>query len=372
VDSDGMAFLAQLSEAFGPSGFERPVARMVKERVLPCVDSVGNDKLGSIVFQKGSSGPRVLIAGHMDEIGFLVTGITKEGFINFTTLGYWFDQSLLAKQVRIAGSKGEVPGVISSKPPHVLRKEEMDKPFERKDMFIDVGANSEAEVKDLGIRLGDAAVPISSFSTRAVKRHKDDGWGERTLVFGKAFDDRIGVFIAAELMRRLHEERIDHPNVVIGACTVQEEVGLRGARTVAALTSPDVAFVVDVDDSGDLPGLGKDKASVSMGEGVGISTYSPYMIPNLKLKELVIDVAVRNAIPHQIGHVYGGGTDAGMIHLNDVGCPTIFLSIPTRHIHSHVGILDLKDVEAAIDLLVELVGMLDGDTVDSLVSFDGQ
>ena len=347
--------MGKMMDAFGPSGFEREINRIVKKEMEPIVDEIITDKLGSVAFQLNGDGPKVLLAGHTDEIGFIISSITKEGFLTFNQLGGWWDQVLLAQKVIIRGTKGDVVGIIASKPPHIIPMEELKKVVVKKNMYIDIGVSSKKEVEEAGIRVGDPVVPWSPFQ----KLHEDK------VAMGKAFDDRIGAFVIMEAMRRIKEQNIPHPNVIIGAATVQEEVGLRGAQTIAQTVNPDVSIVLEVDIAGDVPGIKPNEAATKMGCGPGMITYDRSMIPNQGLKELVFETANQVQIPLQLSQMAGGGTDAGRIHVNNSGCPSVVLTVPTRHIHSHIGLLSLKDTENMIRLIVELLKKLDWDTVNS-------
>ncbi|MBN1423646.1 M42 family metallopeptidase [Candidatus Fermentibacteria bacterium] len=369
--SESLEFLRRLCDAFGPSGFEREPGLILKDYVTPFCDRVTTDKLGSVLFSKrgSSDGPVVLLPGHIDEVGFVVAGISKEGFLSFATVGGWFDQVLLAQRVTVRTAKGMLPGVVSSKPPHILTPEERDKVVKHDKMFIDIGASSKDEAVEMGARVGDPVVPDSKFTT-IEKPLMENGTvkGTTTLAMGKAFDDRIGAFVAAEVIRRLTTERLDHPNTVVGAGTVQEEVGLRGARTAAWMANPDVCLTLEVDISQDIPGVDPDRALVIMGKGPSVLTYDSSMVPNQALKDLVIQTAAERSIPYQLSLMARGGTDAGMIHVTRVGCPSVVLGVPTRHIHSHVGILSLEDVTHLVDLVVAVVQKLDHATVTGLTA----
>ncbi len=360
LDDKSIGIMKEMMEAFGPSGFEREVNRLVKEYMEPYSDEVITDKLGTVAFTlKGEAeSPRVLLAGHTDEIGFIVSSISKEGYLTFNQLGGWWDQVLLGQRVVIRGSKGDVHGVIASKPPHILPQEERKKVVEKKDMFLDIGVSSEEEVEEAGIKVGDPVVPWSPFTVI----------NEGKVASGKAFDDRIGAFVFMEAFRRIREQKISHPNTLYGAATVQEEVGLRGAQTIAHAVDPDVAIVLEVDIAGDVPGIKPQQALTKMGKGPGLVTYDRSMIPNPAFKEFVIEVAKQSQIPLQLSQMSGGGTDAGRIHISRTGCPTVVLTVPTRHIHSHVGLLSLKDTENAIRLVIELIKRLDKETVESFTS----
>jgi endoglucanase len=225
----------------------------------------------------------------------------------------------------------------------------------------------------MGVRIGDPVVPESPFYTfeKSVYRKtngEEKNVGTTTLACGKAFDDRVGAFIAAEVVRRLKEQKIEHPNTVVGAATVQEEVGLRGARTTAFLAQPDVCITLEVDIAGDVPGIEAFEAPSRMGLGPSLITYDASLIPNQGLKELVIRTAEESKIPCQLSQMRGGGTDGGAIHQANAGCPTVVIAVPTRHIHSHVGMVSLEDVDNAVSLVTELVRKLDAPTVESLTA----
>ncbi|MFW9994054.1 MAG: M42 family metallopeptidase [Candidatus Odinarchaeota archaeon] len=322
------------------------------------------------MFRKGDKGPKIMIAGHMDEIGFIITGINDKGFLTFNQLGGWWDQTLLSQRVLIRVKDGtKIPGIIVAKPPHVIAPEERNKVVQKANMFIDVGCKSKKEIEKLGIRIGDPAVPESKFQllnrTQIIKdeKSKEEKEKEVTLAIGKAFDDRLGAFMAAEVVRRLKE--VNHPNQVYGVATVQEEIGLRGATTAAQIIQPDTGFALEVDISGDVPGVEKTKAPTEMSKGVSILTGDASMIPNPRLKDFVIDIAEEMNIDYQLSLVMGGGTDAGKIHITGAGCPSLVISVPTRHIHSHNGMFDVADLEKAVDLVVEVIKRLDQETVDS-------
>jgi endoglucanase len=360
LDDWSLNVLKELFEAFGPAGFEREAAQKVKRYMEQYADEILTDKLGSVIFvKKGSSErPRVLLAGHIDEVGFVVSGIDDLGYVAFNPLGGWFDQVLLSQRVVIRTAKGDVHGVIAAKPPHLLTPEEAKKVVEKTSMFIDVGATSRKEAEEMGIRIGDPIVPYSPFML--IRNGK--------IATGKAFDDRVGAFIAMDVVRRLKTEKLEHPNTVYGAATVQEEVGLRGAGTVAHVVDPDVAIVLEVDIAGDVPGIKATEAPAKMGKGPSIVTYDATMIPNQPLKEFTIKVAEEAKIPYQLSQVARGGTDAGRIHISRAGCPSIVIGVPTRHIHTHVGMFCLEDLENTVKLVLEMVKRLDWKTVESFTA----
>jgi putative aminopeptidase FrvX len=352
--------MKEMMEAFGPSGFEREVNSLFKKHMTPYADEVITDKLGSVGFvAKGSvERPRVLITGHTDEVGFIISSLTEEGFLTFNQLGGWFDQVLLGQRVVIRGNKSDVHGIIASKPPHILPEEERKKVVEKKDMFIDIGATSRQEVEECGIKIGDPVVPYSTF--KLIQNDK--------VAMGKAFDDRIGAFVFAEAMKRMKVQSIAHSNTVYGVATVQEEVGLRGAATIAHVVDPDVAIILEVDIAGDVPGIKPQDAQAKMGKGPSMLTFDAGMIPNQPFKEWVIDVAKQCQIPLQLSQMKGGRTDGAPIHMSRAGCPTVVISVPTRHIHSHSGLISLKDAENTVRLVIELVKRLDEKTVEGFTA----
>lgn len=353
--SDSIQLLEELVNASGVSGFEGPVRDLIK-RHLESITNIEIDNLGSIIVQKEGSDekPRVMIAGHMDEVGLMVSHIGKDGFIKFQPLGGWWDQVMLAQRVTVMGSKGEVPGVIGSKPPHLLSPEERKKVVEMKEMFVDIGASSDEDVKEMGIKPGDPIVVVSSF-TRMRKEN---------MLMGKALDDRVGCAVFIEVIKRL--QGVDHPNTVFGVGTVQEEVGLRGAKTSADFISPDVAFAAEVSIAGDTPGVAESEAQARLGKGPSIVVLDGSLIPNTKLRDLAVATAEEHGIPYQFQAGIRGGTDAGRIHLHGIGVPSLVIGVPTRYIHSHVGVIDHNDFENAVKLLVEIVNKLDINTVNGL------
>jgi putative aminopeptidase FrvX len=349
--------LKELTETPGVAGYESDVRNVIRRYFAP-LGEISQDKLGSLVCKKKGTqdAPKIALAGHMDEIGFMVKLITKEGFIRFTSLGGWWDQVLLAHRVHIKTSKGDLLGVIGAKPPHLLTEEERKKVVEKKEMYIDIGATSQKEVEEAGVRIGDPIVPVSDFAIL-----------NPTTYLAKAFDDRIGNAITIEAIKELGRYR--HPNTIYGVATVQEEVGSRGAVTSVELINPDVAIVLEVDIAGDVPGIRPEESPVKLGGGPTLLAYDARMIPNLKLRDLVIDLASKLKIPLQLHALEGGSTDGGPIHLHRTGVPTVVLAVPTRHIHSHNSILRRDDFDATVKLVVELIKHLNKKTVNNLVGY---
>ncbi len=353
--------LERLSNAFGPSGFERDPAALIADFGRGLRYDTSSDNLGSVVITvKGrSEAPKILLGAHIDEVGFVVTGIDSEtGFLTFAPLGGWFDQVLLGHRVTIRTLRGDITGVFASKPPHLLSSEERDKVIKMDSMFIDVGTHNKVTTEDeLGIRVGDPVVPSSVFETIRKGR----------IAVGKAFDDRVGVLVGLEVLRGLKEKQLRLPGTISFAATVQEEVGLRGAQTVANLVKPDVAIALEVDIAGDVPGIRSREAPTKLGQGPAILTYDASMIPNQEFKRFVIEAAEKENIPHQLSVSLHGGTDAGKFQVNRGGCPSIVIGVPARHIHSYSSMIDFSDVEATVNLVLALIKQLDSTTVRRFV-----
>jgi putative aminopeptidase FrvX len=349
--------LKDLTESHGVPGYESPIRAVVRKYMQP-LGELSQDKLGSVICKKkGSSDkPRLMLAGHMDEIGFMVKQITKEGFIKFLPLGGWFDQVLLGQRVLIMTSKGDVTGVIGARPPHLLTAEERQKVVKRKDMYIDIGATSEAEIREAGVKLGDAIVPRSDFQVLSNGK----------TYLSKGFDDRVGVGLMISALQALKER--PHPNTVYATATVMEEVGIRGAITSVEAVQPDVAIILESDIAGDVPGIEPEESSIKIGGGPSLVIYDARMIPNLKLRDLVLAAAEQIGVNVQLSAIEGGATDGGAIHLYKTGVPTVVLCVPARHIHSHSSIIHRQDYDDAVKLLVELVTRLGEKQVEDLTA----
>lgn len=347
--------LRELSEAAGVSGYEQQVREIIRTH-LGNLTSIEQDGLGSIVCRKEGkhAQPRIMLAGHMDEVGFVVKLITDQGFIKFSTLGGWWGHVMLAQRVLIKTRKGDVVGLIGSKPPHVLTNEERKKVQEPKNMYIDIGATSSAEVKKLGIRPGDPIIPICPFTVLSSGK----------TYLGKAFDDRVGCALFVDVIKKLGSEK--HPNTVYGVGTVQEEVGLRGARTSSWVVEPDVGLTMEISVAGDVPDVKREDAQAQLGKGPVIIIRDGTMIPNLRLRDLFTDTAEKLKIPYQFALMERGGTDSGAIHLHRSGVPNLVIGVPTRHIHSHAGIIHRKDYDYTVRLVTAVVRKLDAKTVAGL------
>jgi putative aminopeptidase FrvX len=351
-----LTMLKDLTDAKGIPGNEREPREVMKKYITPYADEVFTDGLGSLIAKKigKADGPKIMVAGHLDEVGFMVTHIDDKGFLRFQTVGGWWSQVMLAQRVTIVTSKGDITGVIGSKPPHILPPEARKKPVEIKDMFIDIGASSREEAMEWGVRPGDQVVPYFEFTV--MKNEK--------MLLAKAWDNRIGCAIAIDVLKQL--KNTDHPNVVYGVGTVQEEVGLRGAKTATNLIQPDIGIAVDVGIAGDTPGVTSKEALSKMGEGPQIILYDASMVSHKGLRDFVTSVADECNIPYQFDAIAGGGTDAGAIHVTFQGVPALAITIATRYIHSHAAMLHRDDYENAVKLLVEVIKRLDAEKVKEI------
>jgi endoglucanase len=353
-----LKLLKTLTEAFGVSGFEAPVRTVVGDLLAPLSTGMQTDNMGSLIASKTGfeECPKLLLAAHLDEVGFMVTRITDGGFIKFQQLGGWWSQVLPDQRVEIRTANGSVAGVIGAKPPHILSKEEAGKTVKLRSMYVDVGATCREEAEKAGVRVGDPIVPCSRFEV--CKNGKS--------FMGKALDDRAGCAMIVEVFRELDGRSF--PGNLYGVMTVQEEVGLRGAATSVTVVKPDVAVVLDVTVATDTPNVGEDEATTRTGLGKGpvVGFYDATMIPNIALRDLVASMDGEAGIPFQAEVMPGGGTDAGKIHIYRQGVPSIVVGIPVRYIHSHVGIAHLDDYANGVELVLALVNKLDRDTVDSL------
>jgi endoglucanase len=244
--------------------------------------------------------------------------------------------------------------VIGAKPIHLLSPDDRKKVFVKEDMFVDIGATSDKEVAEIGVRPGDVIVPRADFVPLA---------GDKAYM-AKAFDDRVGVAMLISVLQAFQSEA--HPNSLYGVATVMEEVGLRGATTSVRAVDPDVAIILESDIAGDVPGIEAEISDVHLGKGPTLLIYDARMIPNLKLRDLVLDTAAELDIPLQFSAITGGATDGGVIHLHQTGVPSVVIGVPARHIHSDSSIMHRADYDSAVALLVALIARLDQPTVAGL------
>lgn len=342
-----------LTELPGAPGNEHFVRNFMREQLSQYADEVVQDKLGGIFgVKKGDeNGPTIMVAGHMDEVGFMVTSITENGMIRFQTLGGWWSQVLLAQRVQIMTDNGPVIGVIGSIPPHLLDEAKRSKPMEISNMLIDIGADDREDAKKIGIKPGQQIVPICPFTPMANEKK----------ILAKAWDNRYGCGLAIELLEEVKD--IQLPNILYSGATVQEEVGLRGAQTAANMINPDLFFAMDASPANDMSG---DKNEFGqLGKGTLLRILDRSMVTHRGMREFVLDTAESNKIPYQY-FVSQGGTDAGRVHVSNEGVPSAVIGICSRYIHTHASIIHIDDYAAAKELIVKLVKACDRTTVETI------
>jgi endoglucanase len=353
--------LQELTNAHGPSGFEGPVRAIVRREMAPLATRLETDGLGSLIaaVESPAGGPRIMMAAHMDELGMIVKYITPEGYIRFQTVGGWLDQGLINQRYILLTRKGPVQGITGLKTPHVMSQDERRRLVERDRMFLDVGATSKQDAEErLGIRPGDPIAPDSQFYAL------NDG---RRYV-AKAWDDRIGLAVMIEVLRRLKQN--PGPNQVYAVATVQEEIGLRGAHTSSNIVKPDIGLSIEVGVASDYPGITLDEAQEKVGAGPGIFLHDTSMLPNLKLRDFVMDTARDRKIPLQFNLLTGYGEDGAEMQRAHGGAPAINITVPTRYLHNHNGLLDRADFDRAVELVTEVVRRLDAAAVRRIKSFE--
>jgi len=331
--------LKKLSNAHGVSGSESSVLAVIRKELKGHVDEIFEDPLGNLIAIKRGGVFKVMLAAHMDEIGLMVKYIDDKGFIRFVALGGWYGPSLYNQRVILHGTKGKYVGVIGGKPIHLMDEDERKKCIKTDDMFIDIGASNREQVVYLGIDVGTPVTVDREFTSLAYNR-----------VSGKAFDNRAGV---AMLIKAL--QQAESPLTIFGVFTVQEEVGLKGARTSAYTLDPDCAIATDVTTPGDYPGIEMKDAPVEMGKGPVITIVEASgrgLIASRKMVRWLKDAADAQGIPVQLEVGSGGSTDASAIHLTKAGIPSTTVSIPSRYLHSPVEVLDTEDLEAGVKLLI--------------------
>lgn len=341
-----LTLLKELTEAEGAPGFEGDVRGLVKRHIEEMTKDLHQDHLGSIVGKIGHSGPKIMLAGHLDEVAFLVSRIMDNGYLRLQPLGGWWGHVMLSQRVNIKARERDVIGVIGSRPPHVLSPEEYKQVVKIEHMFVDIGAANKEEVAMAGVEVGDPVIPICPFTPMANPKY----------LLGKAMDNRAGCYMALRLLKELKDHQLTCQ--VYAGATVQEEVGLRGATTLVRTVRPDIAIALDVGVAEDTPGM-EAESKVTLGKGPLIGFYDATMVPHRGMRETVVQVAKESHLPYQIEMMSGGGTDAGKFHLYGQGVPSIVIGVPARYIHSHVSIIHRDDLENGIKLIKTFVQKLD-------------
>jgi putative aminopeptidase FrvX len=352
--------LQALADAPGPPGFEEPVRKIMVERMKPLADKITYDGLGSVIAVQGNSGPRVMVDAHMDELGGVIRRITPTGFLTMQMLGGWLDQALVDQRWIIVGSNGPVRAVTGIRDIHLVPQEERTRVYPRDSIFLDVGAKTEAEVRQLGVEPGDPVVPDAPFFVmNGTNNYAGKGW-----------DDRVGCAVVIETMRRLASA--PHPNQIFYAATVQEEIGVRGAHTASDVIKPEIGIALEGGVVKDAPGTHPEESQVILGAGPGLFLYDSSALPNRKLVAFVKLVAAEKSIQLQLDLVQGYGDDSAEIQKSNGGVPTVNMVVPARYTHAHNGVINRRDFDQMVELMVALLQKLDATTVQRIRDFAPQ
>ena len=349
MEKEIKALLKRLTEAPGVAGYEREVGNVVYHELKGYVDSIERDNFGNVISLKKAyvkNGPRIMLAGHMDEIGLIVKHIDEKGFLYFQTVGGISPQFLFSQPVTVHCRKRSISGLTCCKPPET--PEDAKKMPEVKEFFIDIGAKSKDEAEKMGVRIGDSATFERPFKIL----------GDGSLLASKVFDDRVGVCVMIETMKNLAKEKLEAN--VYGVSVVQEEVGCRGAQVAAFKIAPNMAIAIDVTSAQDIPGVPEKDQVTKLGAGPAIKVMDVIpgtflgLIVHQKIRELLVSTAEEEKIQYQMEVLPRGSTDAATIHLTREGVPSGVISIPTRYIHSY-EMLNVRDVVNAVKLLTATV-----------------
>ncbi|KAF0226344.1 MAG: endoglucanase [Erysipelotrichaceae bacterium] len=355
LSQDTLDLMKELTQAFGIPGDEKEVSRILSAYYKELADEVIYDNLGSVFAVKKSLNPKaktLMIAGHMDEVGFIVTKINEKGSLNISPMGGWWNQTLLGQRVLIKTQSGQkIKGTIGSIPPHLLTEKERNAPTEIKNMLVDIGQTTQKEAEALGITCGTPVILEGPFEVL-------EG-GQRLLA--KAWDNRYGCIMGVELLRELKDVKLD-VNLIVGA-TVQEEVGIRGAQTSTYMIKPDAAIVFDCSPANDASG---DKDSFGqLGKGPLVRFIDANYLPHRGFIHHYTDVLEANNLPYQY-YQSMGGTDAGAIHKSFDGVMTLTMCICARNIHTNSSIIDVSDYINAKKAALAMVMTLTSNTIEEL------
>lgn len=335
--------LQRLCQVPGIGGRERAVRDIVREELSPLVDEIRTDAMGNLIATRKGSGPRIMLAAHIDEIGFIVRHVDDDGFIRLQPVGGFDARVLPAQRVLVHPREGDpLPGALQpgTKPTHLLAPGEA-KEIKLEDFFVDLGLPAD-QVRER-VSIGDMIT-----LERATERMGDN-------VVSKALDDRLGVYVMIEAVRAAARGGTE----VIAVATTQEEVGLRGATTAAYDLEPDIAIALDVTIAGDIPGMPKDAAVTRLGAGAAIKVFDSSQLPNQAVIESLREIAEREGIPHQLEVLPRGGTDAGAIQRSRTGVFTGTISMPCRYVHTVNETANVSDIDACVDLLAALIEQVD-------------
>jgi endoglucanase len=346
MNADALAFLKNLMKQPSPSGFEVPAQKVIRARMQTFADRVAGDVHGNVIGALNEKAPvKVMLAGHVDEIGLMITHIDANGFIFFAAIGGWDPLVAVGQRVCITTAKGPIYGVIGRKPVHLLDAAERDKGIKLEDLWIDIGAKNKADALK-SVAVGDSVVVTPNFVEL-----------KNELVSSRAFDDRVGAWVVTEVLGALRHKKLNV--AVFAVSTVQEEVGLRGAITSAYHIKPDIGIAVDVGFTSDYPGGDPKKVGdIALGKGPILHRGANI---NPVLGKLLCDTARRKKIKFQMqAEPRGTGTDANAMQLSRGGCAAALVSVPNRYMHSPVEIVSLRDLDATVTLVAETILALTG------------
>jgi len=341
MEADSLQFLKDLMAAPSPSGFEQPAQKVVRERMQQFADEVRTDVHGNVIGVKNPDAAfRVMLAGHCDEIGLMITHVDEQGFCYFASIGGYDPPVLLGQRVTVHGPKGPVPGVIGRKPIHLMDDEDRKKPVKVEDLWIDIGARKRKDALSV-VQVGSHVTLIAPFLQL---RHG--------LAVSRGFDDKVGAFAVAEALRLVSHKKLDIG--VYAVSTVQEEIGLRGATTSAFGIDPKVGIAVDVGFASDCPGIDKKKVGeVMLGKGPILHRGANI---NPVLEDLIERTARKKRIPFQMqAEPRATGTDANVIQVNRAGVATALVSVPNRYMHTPVEMISLADLENTAKLIAAVL-----------------
>jgi endoglucanase len=329
-----------LVEAPAISGFEKNVRDLLKKELKPHVDSIKVDKVGNLIAVKGSGSPKIMFAAHMDELGLIVKYVGKDGFIKFETVGGWDERILPGIKVKIHGSKGAVTGVVGTKSIHLQDKDEAKKPLKAKELSIDIGAKSAKEVDGVGVKIGDFITNYGQLD-RLV--------GSRMTAYG--CDDRIGCLELIEIAKNV--KSFKGTLYLVG--TIEEEIGLVGARGSMFGINPDAMISLDVTLVGDTPDAKPGDVPTKLGDGPVMEIRDAISFINPQVRKWVNETAKSNKVPLQKLVLNAGAQDSSVAAMVREGIPSGGVSVPSRYLHTPVEVFDMDDVKQSIKLLSEMV-----------------
>lgn len=355
MDEKSFLLIKELTEIQGTSGSEEDVRRLMADKLAPLVDYVDYDGLGGVFGIKKSKNPdapKVMVAAHIDEVGFMLTQIMKNGMMRVQPLGGWSPYVVSAQRFTLKTRQGDYPIISSSVPPHLLRGSAGQNKVKASDILFDAGFESKEEAESFGVRPGDSIVPqVETIKTVNGKN-----------IICKAWDNRYGCAAVLEMFEALKD--VELPFTLIGGANVQEEVGLRGARPSTHKFAPDIFFAVDCSPANDLEE--KPENFGKLGEGFLVRIFDPGMIMLQRMREFIIDLAEEKEIPHQY-FVSKGGTDAGAAHLVNDGIPSAVIGVPGRYIHTHQTMFRISDYEAAREMLIVSMKTLTPEVINTII-----